>query len=76
MASDEVYVQKAIKLMDLSTNGPAVADALLKRAAALRAQADVAAEDALGDDEFTYAEWVVNDFSGREYLDKEALRSG
>ena len=76
MASDEAYVQKAIKLMDLSTNGPAVAEALLKRAAMLRAQADAEAEDALGDDEFDYAEWVTNDFSGWERLDKEALRSG
>ena len=76
MASDEAYVQKFIKLMDLSTNGPAVADALMKRAGLLRAQADAEAEDALGDDEFTYAEWVVNDFSGWERLDKEALRSG
>jgi len=76
MASDEAYVQKAIKLMDLSTNGPAVADALLKRAAMLRTQADEEAEDALGDDEFDYAEWVTNDFSGWERLDKEALRSG
>ena len=76
MASDEAYVQKVIKLMDLSTNGPAVADALLKRAAVLRAQADAEAEDALGADEFDYAEWVTNDFSGWERLDKEALRSG
>ena len=76
MASDEAYVQKFITLMDLSTTGPAVADALMKRAGLLRAQTDAEAEDALGDDEFTYAEWVVNDFSGWERLDKEALRSG
>lgn len=38
MAANEAYVQKAIRLLDLSTNGPATAAALLQRAAALRAQ--------------------------------------
>jgi len=74
LASDEAYVQKVIKLMDLSTNGAETARALLSRAALLRAQADKDAEDALGDDEFDIAEWVVNDFSGWERVEKEALR--
>ena len=76
MASDEAYVQKAITLMDLTTNGPATAKALMDRAATLRAQADKETEDALGDDEFLYAEWLVNDFSLREFINKEALRDG
>lgn len=74
MASDEAYVQKMIKLMDLTTNGPAVAEELRARAAALRTQADD--EDAATTAEFDWAEWVVNPFSFRERVDKEALRSG
>lgn len=72
MASDETYVQKMIKLMDLTTNGPAVAKELRARAAALRKQADD--EDAATTAEFDWAEWVVNDFSFRERINKEALR--
>lgn len=74
MASDEAYVQKVIKLMDLTTNGAETAAALLKRAAVLRAQADE--EDAVTTAEFDIAEWVVDGFSYRERIDKEALRSG
>ena len=74
MASDEAYVQKMIKLMDLTTNGPAVAEELRARAASLRKQADE--EDAATTAEFDWAEWVVNDFSYRERIDKEALRDG
>ncbi|MCX6024018.1 MAG: hypothetical protein NTZ05_20260, partial [Chloroflexi bacterium] len=33
MASNEAYVQKVIKLLDISTNGPATAASLLARAA-------------------------------------------
>jgi len=74
MASDEAYVQKMIKLMDLTTNGPAVSEELRARAASLRKQADD--EDAATTAEFDIAEWVVNDFSFRERVDKEALRDG
>ena len=74
MASDEAYVQKAIKLLDLTTNGPATAEALLKRARLLREQAAVEEADATTVAEFDWAEWVVDDFSGRERMDKEALR--
>lgn len=76
MASDEAYVQKVITLMDLSTNGPATAKALMDRAATLRAQAVAEAEDALGDDEFTYAEWLLTNFNAREFFAKESLRDG
>lgn len=40
VASSEVMVSKVIKTQDLSTDGAKVSDALLKRAAALRQQAD------------------------------------
>lgn len=68
MASNEAYVQKAIRILDLSTDGPATARALMARAAALRAQS----EDV--DGLFDVAEMIVNDFAARERLWKEALR--
>ena len=70
MAADEAYVQKVIKSMDLSTNGAATAEALLKRAALLREQA--AANIAGGP--FDWAEMVVTDFNARECVYNEALR--
>ena len=70
MASDEAYVQKVIRILDLSTNGAATAAALMARAARLREQA--AAADVTG--LFDWAEMVTNDFSMRERLDAEALR--
>lgn len=70
IASDQAMVLKVMRLLDLTTDGAKVADALLKRAAALRAQAD--AEDATG--AFGYAEWVVNSFSERERRLNQALR--
>jgi len=74
MASSEAYVQKAIRVLDLSTNGPATAASLLERAARLRAQADaVEAGEAGG--AFDIAEWVVDDFSARQRLENEVLRS-
>lgn len=39
IAANEALVQKRIKLLDLTTDGPAVADALAKRAASLRERA-------------------------------------
>lgn len=72
MASDEAYVQKVIKLLELSTNGPQTAKALMDRAARLREQALAAALAA--EDEFDWAEMVVNDFSARERINAEALR--
>jgi len=74
MASNEAYVQKVIHLMDLTTNGAQTAAALMARAKLLREQSLAAAIAAL--DELDYAEMVVNDFSGRERLEKEALRDG
>lgn len=46
IADDEALTSKAIRTQDLATDGPKVADSLRKRAAALRAQADKADDDA------------------------------
>ena len=73
MASNEAFVQKTIRLLDLQTDGAKTADALMKRAAALRSQADTdeAAEDG---GSFDIAEWVVDDFSARQRVTNEWLR--
>lgn len=69
-ASDQAMVLKVIRLLDLQTDGARVAEALLKRAESLRAQDAAAEVDGLID----IAEMVVDDFSARERLWKEALR--
>lgn len=71
MASNEAFVQKVIKLLELTTNGPATAKALMDRAARLRKQA----EDELADAGFDIAEMVVDDFAYREFIEKDALRN-
>lgn len=48
IAVNEVLVQKRIKLLDLSTDGPAEAEALRKLAAEYRAQADAEEASATG----------------------------
>lgn len=75
MASNEAYVLKRITLLDLTTDGPAVAKALRDRAADLRAQAD-RDDQADGGGTFGIAEWVVDDFSARQRLINERLRHG
>lgn len=70
IASSEALVQKRIRLLDLSTDGPAVAKALREHAAALRDQADK--EEVEG--AFDWAEMVVTDFAARERLRNQALR--
>jgi Arc/MetJ family transcription regulator len=73
MAADEAYVQKAIRILDLTTNGPAVAASLLQRAKALREQAD---REEMADEggAFDVAEMVVDTFSYRKRLRNEMLR--
>jgi len=73
LASNEAFVLKVIQLLDLKTDGAKTADALMKRAAALRKQAadDEQAEEGGA---FDIAEMVVDDFSGRERISKEWLR--
>lgn len=72
MASGDAYTLKVITLLDLRTDGAATAAALMKRAAALRAQ-QAAAELAEEGGAFDVAEWVVDDFSTREYWRKRVL---
>lgn len=81
ISSDEVLVQKVIKTLNLQTDGAKVADALLKRAAALRVQARTEAEAAADDDDdgsgyFDVAEVVVDTFSSRARWRNEGLRDG
>ena len=66
IASNEALVLKAITLMDLSTDGPKVSDALLKRADLLRKQADLDGEIAGGG--WDIAELVYDPFGYREIL--------
>ena len=74
IASSEVLVQKRIKLLDLSTDGPAESAELLKRAGLLRGQA---ADDEDGDySPFDWAELVYDDFGLRERIIDEALEDG
>lgn len=73
MASNEAFVLKVIRLLDLSTDGARTADALMKRAGLLRQQAAV--EDAAEDGgAFDIAEWVVDDFSLRQRIANQMLR--
>lgn len=73
MASDQAMVLKVIRVTDLSTDGRAVSQALLERAARLRSQADLAdaAEDGGA---FDVAEWSVSPFAEREIRVNDMLR--
>ena len=71
-ASDEAMVTKAVRLLDISTNGPAVADALRKHAARLRELAD--AEDLATDSGADIAELALGPFSLREQIANRGLR--
>jgi hypothetical protein len=73
MASNEAFTQKAIKLLDLSTDGPKVAAELRARAKVLREQdaADEAKElNGDGYAGFEIAEWPLGPASDRDYLDR------
>ncbi len=76
MASSEAIVQKKIRLLggDLETDGPAVARALREHAQRLRDQVAAGAGDAAGS--IDVIEQVVDDFSARERVVAEVLRSG
>ncbi len=69
MAVNELMILKAIRLLDLTTNGPAMAKALNDKAAALRKQVD-------GEAAFDWAEMSLDAFSYHELIYKEALRDG
>ncbi len=75
IAADEALTMKAAQLLELRLDGPAVARALLERAARLRQQAD--AEEAQAEDGgFDVAEQVVDPFSWRQRVYNQALREG
>lgn len=74
IASSEALISKKIELLDLKTDGPAVARALREHAQRLRDQV----ADGVGDDPaalFDWAEMAVDGFAAREKLNAEALRS-
>lgn len=64
IASNEAMVLKVIRLLDISTDGAKVADALLKRAALLRRQADD--EEVAESGAFDIAEMVIDPFQYRQ----------
>lgn len=75
MASNEAYVLKRITLLDLTTDGPAVAKELRARAESLRALAD---RDDQAEDggAFDIAEMAVDAFTSRQRFVNEWLRNG
>ena len=64
IASNEAMVLKVIRLLDVSTDGAKVAEALMKRAAQLRKQADD--EEVAADGAFDIAEMVIDPFQYRQ----------
>ena len=72
IASNEVLVQKVIRLGDLSTNGAAQASALREHAKQLRDTVAAAGDEA----SFDIAEQVLDQFSYREFVQKDAMRNG
>ncbi|HEY8766043.1 MAG TPA: hypothetical protein VIP09_02075 [Dehalococcoidia bacterium] len=71
IASNEALVQKKIRLLDIQTDGPAVALALRAHATALREQVASGVEDGAG---FDIAEWVFEPFGRRERIYKQFER--
>ena len=72
IASSEVLVQKRIRLLELTTDGPAESAALLQRSKMLRAQADD--DEAAESSSIDWAEMNLDDFSVRERIINEGLR--
>lgn len=69
IATSEALVQKVLKTMDVQTDGAKLAEALMKRAAALRTQAATVDEDA--DDQFAVAEFADPVFGRRDWLARQ-----
>jgi hypothetical protein len=72
MAAGDAYLFKKNRVEDLQTDGPAVANALMKRAAALREQSQWADDQSGG--AFDWAEQVTDVFTARERLLDQAYR--
>ena len=75
MAAEETLLLKRIRLLDLQTDGPAVAKALEALGDKYQEKAALA-EAEEGGGTFDYAEMVVDGFTAEERRNKEALRSG
>lgn len=75
IASNEALTQKAIRVLELKMDGPAVARSLLERAARLRSQAE-SEEEQSENGGFDVAEMVVDQFSWRQRVYGEVLRNG
>jgi len=73
-ASDEAMVTKAIRLLDLTTNGPAVAASLREHARRLRALADEAEDEA--DTGFDIASPAYDPFTVREQVYNRSVSDG
>ena len=71
-ASNEAMVTKAVTLLDITTNGPAVAKAMRDHANKLRELADTAALE--GDAGFDVAEMALGIPHDREQYENEAIR--
>lgn len=76
IAANEVLVQKRIKNLDLSTDGPAEAKELRELAKSWRDRYTAAQLDADEDSGFEIAEVVVDDFTLRQRLRNDYLRTG
>ncbi|MFZ5856778.1 MAG: hypothetical protein ACOYZ6_08105 [Chloroflexota bacterium] len=76
IASDQALTLKVITLMDLRTDGPATARALMERADKLRTLSDneEAAAEAEEGGLLDYGEMVVDEFTRRERVVKQAER--
>jgi len=70
IAASETLIQKKLKLLDLSTDGPAEAEALRKLAAELMAVGTTMGET------FDIAPQIFNQFGFMEFITKDALRNG
>lgn len=68
IAASEALVQKKIKLLDLTTDGPAVAKSLREAAALLREQSD-------SEGDIDFIEQNLNVFSARQIILNDALRT-
>lgn len=72
VAGSEAYIQKVIKLLDISTDGVKLAAEMRAQAAHQRKLADE--EEARDGTMWDIAEWNVSDFAGREIWRNEWLR--